>query len=81
MLDSINEVYKKGLFRWYGLSNFSAEQMQEAYDVAKSKGFMVPTVYQRKYNPIARHLETIPFSTLRNLASLSMHTHQLLTVS
>jgi aflatoxin B1 aldehyde reductase len=66
-LEGINEVYKKGLFKRFGLSNFSAEQVQEVYDVAKSKGFVLPSVYQGNYNPIARHLETLLFPTLRKL--------------
>lgn len=66
-LEGINEVYKKGLFKRFGLSNFTAEQVQEAYDVAKSKGFILPSVYQGNYNPVARHLEKLLFPTLRKL--------------
>jgi len=66
-LEGINEVYKKGTFKRFGLSNFSAEQVQEVYDVAKSKGFVLPSVYQGNYNPVARHLETLLFPTLRKL--------------
>jgi len=66
-LEGINEVYKKGIFKRFGLSNFSAEQVQEVYDVAKSKGFVMPSVYQGNYNPVARHLETLLFPTLRKL--------------
>ncbi|KAF2793676.1 Aldo/keto reductase [Melanomma pulvis-pyrius CBS 109.77] len=66
-LDGINEVYKKGIFKRFGLSNFSAEQVQEAYDVAKSKGYVLPSVYQGNYSPVARHLETLLFPTLRKL--------------
>lgn len=66
-LEGINEVYRKGIFRRFGLSNFSAEEVQEAYDVAKSKGFVLPSVYQGNYNPIAQHLEVQLFPTLRKL--------------
>lgn len=66
-LEGINEVYKKGTFKRFGLSNFSAEEVQEAYDVAKSRGFVLPSVYQGNYNPVARHLETQLFPTLRKL--------------
>ncbi|KAH6882443.1 NADP-dependent oxidoreductase domain-containing protein [Alternaria rosae] len=66
-LEGINEVYKKGIFRRFGLSNFSAEQVQQVYDIAKAKGYPLPQVYQGNYNPVARHLETQLFPTLRKL--------------
>ncbi|OAL46901.1 Aldo/keto reductase [Pyrenochaeta sp. DS3sAY3a] len=66
-LDGINEVYKKGIFKRFGLSNFSAEQVQKVYDIAKEKGYPLPTAYQGNYNPVARHLETNLFPTLRKL--------------
>lgn len=66
-LEGINEVYKKGIFKRFGLSNFSAEQVQQVYDIAKAKGYPLPTAYQGNYNPVARHLETQLFPTLRKL--------------
>lgn len=66
-LEGINEVHKKGIFKRFGLSNFTAGQVQEAYDVAKSKGYVLPSVYQGNYSPVARHLETLLFPTLRKL--------------
>ncbi|KAG9193501.1 hypothetical protein G6011_03536 [Alternaria panax] len=41
-LAGINEAYKKGIFRRFGLSNFSAEQVQQVYDIAKAKGYPLP---------------------------------------
>jgi len=66
-LEGINEVYKKGIFKRFGLSNFTAEQVQEVYDLAKSKGYVLPSVFQGNYSPVARHLETLLFPTLRKL--------------
>ncbi|ORY19302.1 NADP-dependent oxidoreductase domain-containing protein [Clohesyomyces aquaticus] len=66
-LEAFNELYKKGVFKRFGLSNFSAEQVQEAYDVAKSKGYPLPAVYQGNYSPVARKLEDLLFPTLRKL--------------
>ncbi|KAL1593868.1 hypothetical protein SLS60_010601 [Paraconiothyrium brasiliense] len=66
-LEGINEAYKKGWFKRFGLSNFTPEQVQEAYDIASKKGYVKPTVYQGNYSPVARHLETILFPTLRKL--------------
>jgi aflatoxin B1 aldehyde reductase len=66
-LEGINEVYKKGIFRRFGLSNFSAEQVQQVYDIASKNGWVKPTVYQGNYNPIARHYEAQLFPTLKKL--------------
>ncbi|USP73031.1 hypothetical protein yc1106_00305 [Curvularia clavata] len=66
-LEGVNEAYKKGIFRRFGLSNFTAEQVQQVYDICKAKGYPLPSVYQGNYNPVARHLETQLFPTLRKL--------------
>lgn len=67
LVESMNELYKRGYFKRFGLSNFSAQQTQEVYDAAKSKGYVLPTVYQGNYNPVARIPERELFPTLRNL--------------
>lgn len=66
-LKAINEVYKKGTFKRLGLSNYTAEGVQEVYDLSKKNGWILPSVYQGNYNPISRHLETSLFPTLRRL--------------
>jgi len=66
-LAGFNEAYKKGIFRRFGISNFTAEQVQQVYDICKSKGYPLPAVYQGNYNPVARHFETTLFPTLRKL--------------
>ncbi|MBO1764923.1 aldo/keto reductase, partial [Escherichia coli] len=45
----------------------TAEQVQQVYDIAKAKGYPLPTVYQGNYNPVARHVETQLLPTLRKL--------------
>ncbi len=66
-VDAIDAVYRKGLFRRFGLSNFDAAAVQEVYDYAKANGRVLPTVYQGQYNPIYRQDETLLFPTLRKL--------------
>jgi aflatoxin B1 aldehyde reductase len=66
-LAGVNEVYKKGIFRRFGLSNFSVEQLQQVYDICKKEGYVLPTAYQGNYSPVARHLETLLFPTLKKL--------------
>lgn len=51
----------------FGLSNFTPGDVRRIYDYAKSKGYVLPTVYQGNYNPVARHYETTLFPILREL--------------
>lgn len=51
----------------FGLSNFKPEDVRQIYDFAKSKGYVLPTVYQGNYNPVARHYDKILFPLLREL--------------
>ena len=66
-LAGINEAYKQGIFRRFGLSNYAPQDVQRVYDLAKSKGYPLPEVYQGNYNPVARHLEKDLFPVLRKL--------------
>ncbi|KAL5117369.1 hypothetical protein ACEQ8H_004685 [Pleosporales sp. CAS-2024a] len=66
-LEGVNEVYKKGIFRRFGLSNFSVEQLTRVYGICKEKGYVLPTVYQGNYNPVARHIETLLLPKLKEL--------------
>ncbi|KAK3201137.1 hypothetical protein GRF29_213g1160603 [Pseudopithomyces chartarum] len=66
-LAGINDAYKEGLFERFGISNFTAEQVQEVWDITGEKGWVKPSVYQGNYSPVARHLETLLFPTLRRL--------------
>ncbi|KAF2723059.1 Aldo/keto reductase [Polychaeton citri CBS 116435] len=66
-LEAINEVYKSGFFKRFGLSNYKVEDVQKIYDVAKEKGFVLPSVYQGNYNAVARLYESDLFPTLRKL--------------
>lgn len=63
----VNEVYKLGLFKRFGLSNYKAADVQKAYDIAKKNGYVLPSVYQGNYSPVARLQDTLLFPTLRKL--------------
>ena len=41
--------------------------MRRVYDYAASKGYVLPTVFQGNYNPVARHYDTTLFPLLREL--------------
>ena len=66
-LEGIHEVFKAGLFKRFGLSNYVERDVQKIYDTARANGFVLPTVYQGNYNPIARAQETRLLPTLRKL--------------
>ncbi|KAK4695091.1 aflatoxin B1 aldehyde reductase, partial [Lecanoromycetidae sp. Uapishka_2] len=66
-VNAIQEVYADGRFKHFGLSNFRPEDVRKIYDYAKSKGFVLPTVFQGNYNPVARHYDTTLFPLLREL--------------
>ncbi|KAF7190146.1 Oxidoreductase sirO [Pseudocercospora fuligena] len=66
-LSAINEVYKSGFFKRFGLSNYQAEDVQKVYDHCKAKGYPLPQVYQGNYSAVARKQEQLLFPTLRKL--------------
>ncbi|KXS13563.1 aflatoxin B1 aldehyde reductase member 2 [Gonapodya prolifera JEL478] len=58
----MNELYKEGKFKEWGLSNFSSWEVAQIVTICKERGWIAPTVYQGMYNPITRgvELELIP---------------------
>ncbi|KAH6662073.1 NADP-dependent oxidoreductase domain-containing protein [Halenospora varia] len=64
-LTGINELYKQGRFRRFGLSNFSPEEVKEVIRIAKEKGYVVPTIYQGFYSPVSRKQHALLFPVLR----------------
>lgn len=66
-LEAVNEVYKSGFFKRFGLSNFQAEDVEKIYNLAKEKGYPLPEVYQGNYSAVARRQEEVLFPTLRKL--------------
>ncbi|KAJ7174842.1 NADP-dependent oxidoreductase domain-containing protein [Mycena filopes] len=65
-LRGINTAYKAGHFKRFGLSNFSAADVQRVYDICKEKGYPLPTVFQGNYSALARRNEAL-VPTLRKL--------------
>jgi aflatoxin B1 aldehyde reductase len=72
-LKGVNEVYKEGLFRRFGLSNFLADDVQKIYDICEREGYPLPSVYQGDYSAIARKQEELLLPTLRKLGIVSCH--------
>ena len=66
-LAGVHEAYKQGLFTRFGLSNYSTEEVIKAYEICKANEFVLPTVFQGNYAPVARRLEKLLLPTLRQL--------------
>ncbi|KAK5049454.1 hypothetical protein LTR84_004383 [Exophiala bonariae] len=66
-LAGVQEIYQLGLFKRFGVSNFKPEAVQQVYDHCKEQGYVLPTVYQGNYSPVARRQETTLFPVLRKL--------------
>lgn len=63
----VNELFKRGAFQKFGLSGFSAAEVERVHNHCVENGYPLPTVYQGSYNPIGRSKETTLFPTLRKL--------------
>ncbi|KAF9098134.1 hypothetical protein BGX23_006939 [Mortierella sp. AD031] len=55
---AIDDLYREGLFERFGLSNYSSWNVALIYELCKQNGYVLPTVYQGMYNPIARSVTT-----------------------
>jgi aflatoxin B1 aldehyde reductase len=66
-MEAIQKLYVQGSFQRFGISNFTREQVLSIYNITKSKGYVLPSVYQCSYSIAARHHETDLFPTLREL--------------
>lgn len=53
-LSGFDALYKEGVFKHFGLANHTAEQVEDVVKVCKDNSFVLPTVFQGSYNPLAR---------------------------
>lgn len=66
-LAAVHDLYQKSKFKELGLSNYSAWQVMEIYKICTANGYVLPTVYQGRYNVISRDVEPELFPCLRKL--------------
>ncbi|KAF7539436.1 hypothetical protein G7054_g2173 [Neopestalotiopsis clavispora] len=64
-LSGFDALYKEGKFKHFGLSNQTAEQIDQVVQACKANNFVLPTVFQGRYNPVARIVEDELLPTLR----------------
>lgn len=63
----VDALHKEGKFKRFGVSNFTPDETRALHEYAKSKGYVLPTVYQGNYNAVSRHIDTTLFPVLREL--------------
>ncbi|KAF1984261.1 aldehyde reductase [Aulographum hederae CBS 113979] len=66
-LAGVNAVYELGLFTRFGLSNYLPSEVRAVHTLCTQQNFVLPTVYQGNYSPVARKTETLLLPTLREL--------------
>ncbi|KAL8769050.1 MAG: hypothetical protein Q9209_004836 [Squamulea sp. 1 TL-2023] len=62
---AMNDAIKQGKFQHFGLSNYSAAEVQKFIEICEEKGYTKPSVYQGHYNAIVRGAEKELFPLLR----------------
>ncbi|XP_064392611.1 aflatoxin B1 aldehyde reductase member 2-like isoform X2 [Halichondria panicea] len=65
-LEAVQQLYTDGKFKELGLSNFASWEVANVYQICKSRGWVLPTVYQGMYNPITRMVESELLPCLRH---------------
>lgn len=66
-LEEINLLYLENKIKEFGLSNFPAWMVVEIWHICKENGWILPTLYQGRYNGLSRNVESELIPTLRHL--------------
>ncbi|THU83277.1 Aldo/keto reductase [Dendrothele bispora CBS 962.96] len=53
-MKAVNDLYKEGYFKRFGISNFMAWEVAEIVGICRANDYIMPTVYQGIYNAIHR---------------------------
>ena len=62
---AMDRAMRSGKFKAFGLSNYTAAEVEEILRICEEGGFQKPTVYQGQYNAIVRSGEKELFPLLR----------------
>jgi aflatoxin B1 aldehyde reductase len=65
-LETCEKLFKEGKFRELGLSNYASWQVADIWHLCKRNGWIMPSVYQGRYNAITRDVEGELFPAVRN---------------
>ncbi|PWN45902.1 Aldo/keto reductase [Ceraceosorus guamensis] len=64
---AVDELYQQGWFKRFGLSNYSAEEVEKIHKICTEKGYVRPSAHTCNYNPLVRTAEFELFPLLRRL--------------
>jgi aflatoxin B1 aldehyde reductase len=64
---AIGTLHKRGLFKRFGVSNISDDEVKKIHEICSKEGYVLPSVYQGGYNPIGRGPEKTLFPLLKSL--------------
>lgn len=64
-LKAVNEEYKQDKFKRFGISNYTAEEVEQVVQICKDNNYVQPSVYQGLYNAITRSGEAELLPVLR----------------
>lgn len=62
---AMNDAHQEGKYKKFGLSNYTATEVQMFIDICEGKGYIKPSTYQGHYNAIVRGGEKELFPLLR----------------
>ncbi|EPS45824.1 hypothetical protein H072_300 [Dactylellina haptotyla CBS 200.50] len=65
-LPAVNDLYKAGIFKSLGISNYKSWEVARMCEIARENNFPLPKVYQGVYNVIHREVEPELFACLRH---------------
>ncbi|CAM9360220.1 unnamed protein product, partial [Laminaria digitata] len=66
-LRAVHELQTEGLFRVWGVSNYTAWETVDIWHICKANGWQTPSVYQGMYNAITRGVEPELLPALKKL--------------
>lgn len=66
-LRAVHELQTEGLFRVWGVSNYTAWETVDIWHTCKANGWQTPSVYQGMYNAITRDVEPELLPALKKL--------------
>ncbi|KAK4699683.1 aflatoxin B1 aldehyde reductase, partial [Phenoliferia sp. Uapishka_3] len=64
---AVDELYKEGLFKRFGISNYQSWEVAHIVGLCEKNGWIKPTAYQGLYNAVHRNVEAELFPCLRAL--------------
>lgn len=69
-LRAMNAAHAAGKFEKFGISNYTIREVEQILQICKTNGYVLPSVYQGHYNPIARRAEEklLPLLRENNIA-------------